>query len=129
MSQASSFMKPTISTSPLAWSCTTAGIKPSSLEKSIGVAFRSSRVPMFRTTKNPAWSGGAAWVASSGRDAWLSPRSRAVPPAGHGGRDDGDARDGEPQPFRSAYMKQDGRCNLRADIRLGLDLDEHLGVN
>src|SRR6267142_296296 len=35
MSQASWFMKPTISTSPLAWSCTTAGINPSSFEKSI----------------------------------------------------------------------------------------------
>src|SRR4030095_3278882 len=46
-------MKPTISTSPDRWSCTTAGIRPSSLEKSIAVA--SSRVPKFRTTKNPAY--------------------------------------------------------------------------
>jgi len=51
-SHASWFMNPTMSTSPLAWSCTTAGIKPSSFEKSISI--RGGRLQPVRTTKNPA---------------------------------------------------------------------------
>src|SRR5262245_30916454 len=60
-------MKPTINTSPLTWSCTTAGINPSSFEKSIA-SFQvpGSRFQVPVQKKNPALcSGGAAWVANS----------------------------------------------------------------
>ena len=47
MASASSFMNPTISTSPLAASCTTAGINPPSLPKSIIVVPQNTKAPPF----------------------------------------------------------------------------------
>src|SRR5215510_7215407 len=94
-------MKPTISTSPVVWSCTTAGMRPSSFEKSIdGSTFTSSGSEFGArgaVQKKPRLvSGGAALVASSGLVAWaFSSLARAVRPAGRNGRGDGDARGGE----------------------------------
>jgi hypothetical protein len=71
-------MKPTISTSLLAWSCTTAGISPSSFEKSI--MLRSAfRVPYNKKPRH--WSGGAASCRLV-RVLALSPSARAVLPDG-----------------------------------------------
>ena len=50
---ASAFMKPTISTSLLSSSCTTAGIKPSSFVK-------STALPLWLQKKTPPVTGGAA---------------------------------------------------------------------
>src|SRR5690606_29862590 len=50
---ASSFMKPTINTSPLAWSWTTAGMRPSSLLKSICLLLPGHR--RWRQTKKARW--------------------------------------------------------------------------
>src|ERR1051325_3720946 len=98
MSHASWFMKPTISTSPLTWSCTTAGISPSNLEKSIVVPVQQKTPPLV-----PAGSAlryGELLVAVS---------TRAVLPAGRCGRGDGGrARGSEPWKVKAYQMAGSG---------------------
>src|SRR5262245_32730096 len=104
-------MKPTMSTSPLTWSCTTAGIKPSSFEKSItyctSCTLRTSRTDPC-TTKNPALipAGSALCLVIREGSGFLT---RAVLPADRDGRgDDGRARvpGTEPLTAEAYQMRQ-----------------------
>jgi hypothetical protein len=74
MSQASWFMKPTISTSPLTWSWTTAGISPSSFEKSISHSY--NKKPRHHFRRGCIRFGWFRVLA-------FSPSARAVLPGGH----------------------------------------------
>src|SRR5207253_3522578 len=92
MSQASWFMKPTINTSPLTWSCTTAGINPSSFVKSISLYNKKPRHSYRR---------GLHCV----REKLLVLVLRAVLPAGRCGHDDGGrARESEPWKVEAYQM-------------------------
>src|SRR3954469_19360252 len=105
-------MKPTINTSPDTWSCTTAGISPSSFVKSI-----------VRTKKNPAQSCRRGCCVTSGYRSGPSPsRAQACQPAGM---------------VAVVVMRVVEAQNhfafkattLVADVGVCLDFDQHVGVN
>src|SRR5678815_4619458 len=101
MFHASWFMKPTMSTSPLAWSCTTAGIRPSNFEKSIALCTSCTLCTDRRphrtdrtlartdpcTTKNPAHVPAGSALRLVIREVLVS-FTRAVLPDDQDGRGD-----------------------------------------
>src|SRR5262245_57711503 len=134
-------MKPTMSTSPLTWSCTTAGIKPSSFEKSITCCTSCTLCTGQRpvrtdpcTNKNPASTPAGSALRLVIREVLVF-LTRAVLPDDPDGRgDDGRARVPGIEPLTSeAYqMKWTERNRLErsaCDVRVGFDFDEHVRVD